>query len=349
MTDDVPETSQALVKKEPAAPTRRKQSKSQPTIRTWLFRGSAAGEGFDLKQLPRLAADNKNMAWVDLSEYSEAEFKEIGRLLDLHQVAIEAALAPWQRPRIDTFQTYFFLSVTLLETDLGNLKVKIGELDLFMGRNFLVTAHRQQVPFLDNVIERVQQSPELVRYHTAFMVYILLDEMLAYYQSEYEELEERIQRIEESALRNDNDDFLADLLRLKRYVFLVGRLADQHKTVFAAFTRPDFDLISGNDVEPYFKDLQQRLSQFVDRLFASREAVTGAFDIYVSQISHRTNKTIKLLTVASTVLLPATLIVGFFGTSFTQLHNQASFDAMLVLLVAVPATILVVLRRAGRI
>jgi Mg2+ and Co2+ transporter CorA len=102
-------------------------------------------------------------------------------------------------------------------------------------------------------------------------------------------------------------------------------------------------------VEPYFKDLQQRLSQFVDRLFASREAVTGAFDIYVSQISHRTNKTIKLLTVASTVLLPATLIVGFFGTSFTQLHNQASFDAMLVLLVAVPATILVVLRRAGRI
>ena len=100
--------------------------------------------------------------------------------------------------------------------------------------------------------------------------------MLAYYQSEYEELEERIQKVEESALRNDNDDFLADLLRLKRYVFLVGRLADQHKTVFAAFTRPDFDLISGNEVEPYFKDLQQRLSQLVDRLIRLTRSCDGS-------------------------------------------------------------------------
>jgi magnesium transporter len=342
----VPVTTKALVKTEPAAVKGGKAAKTKKSIRTWLFRGTGAGKEFDLKDLPRLSDDNKNMAWVDLAAYDEADLNQIAGLLKLHPVAVEAALAPWQRPRIDTFGTFFFLSVTLVEADVAALRVKIGELDLFMGRNFLVTAHRQDLPFLDRVVERVHKSPELVRYHTAFVLYIVLDEMIDFYMAQYEELEEQIEKVEETALRDDSDTFLSDLLRLKRYVFLLGRLAEQHKTVFAALTRPDFDFVSGNDVQPYFKDLQQRLSQFVDRLFAAREAVNGAFDIYVSRISHRTNITMKLLTVVSTVLLPATLIVGFFGTGFWQLHNQTSLDAMLVLLVAVPAAVLFALRRA---
>jgi len=342
----VPETTKALAETEPAARKGGKAAKSHVAVRTWLFRGTGAGKEFDLKDLPRLAADNKNMAWVDLASYVEDDLKGIASLLNLHPVAIEAALAPWQRPRIDTFGHYFFLSITLLEAEVAALKVKVGELDIFMGRNFLVTAHRQDLPFLNRVVERVHQSPELVRYHTAFVLYIILDEMIDFYQAQYEELEEKIEKVEETALSDDSNRFLEDLLRLKRCVFLLGRLAEQHKTVFAAFTRPDFGFISGNDVEPYFKDLQQRLAQFVDRLFAARDAVNGAFDIYVSQISHRTNRTMKLLTVVSTVLLPATLVVGFFGTGFWQLHNQASLDAMLALLVVVPTTVLFALRRA---
>jgi magnesium transporter len=289
------------------------------------------------------------MAWVDLAGYNEDDLKQVAGLLKLHPVSVDAALAPWQRPRIDTFGHYFFLSVTLMEAEVAALKVKVGELDLFVGRNFLVAAHRQDLPFLDKVVERGHQSPELVRYHTAFVLYIVLDEMIDFYQAQYEELEEKIEKVEEMALRDNSDDFLSDLLRLKRYVSLLGRFAEQHKTVFAAFTRSDFDFISGNDVEPYFRDLQQRLSQFVDRLFAARDAVNGAFDIYVSQISHRTNKTMRLLTVVSTVLLPAALIVGFFGTGFTQLHDQAYLDVMMVLLVVVPAAVLFALRRANLI
>jgi magnesium transporter len=338
------------VKTEPGAVKGGKASKSKTAIRTWLFRGSGASKEFNLKDLPRLSADNKNMAWVDLAGYNEDDLKQVAGLLKLHPLSVDAALAPWQRPRIDTFGHYFFLSVTLVEAEVAALKVKIGELDLFMGRNFLVTAHRQDLPFLDRVVERVHQSPELVRYHTAFVLYIVLDEMIDFYQAQYEELEEKIEKVEETALRDSSDDFLSDLLRLKRYVFLLGRLAEQHKTVFAAFTRLDFDFISGNDVEPYFfRDLQQRLSQSVDRLFAARDTVNGAFDIYVSQISHRTNKAMRLLTVVSTVLLPAALIVGFFGTGFTQLHDQAYLDVMMVLLVVVPAAVLFALRRANLI
>lgn len=336
-----------LAATEGAAPTEAQGAKSKAEIRTWLFNGTDPGRDFDLADLPALAADDKSMAWVDMSGYAEPDLQKVADLLKLHPLSVTAALAPWQRPQINTFDDYFYLSVTLITPKKGQLAVDVGELDLFVGKNFMLTLHKNQVPFLANIAERVHQSPDLVRLHTAYLLYIVLDEMLDFYQKLFEELEDGVEEMEETALHVDTEAFLADLLRLKRYVFLLGRLAEQHRLVFAAFTRPDFQFISGPEIEPYFRDMQQRLDQIVERLFAARDSVNSAFEIYVSQMSHRTNRVMKLLAVVSTVLLPATLIVGFFGTSFPEpafLHSFAGFIIMVAVLIAVPIAVIIALR-----
>lgn len=312
-----------------------------------MFNGTDPGRDFDLADLPALAANDQNMAWVDMSGDVEPHLVELAGLLRLHPISVAAALAPWQRPRINTFGDYFYLSVTLIVPNQGRLAIDVGELDLFVGKNYMLTVHRHDLPFLARIAERVHQSPDLVRLHTAFLLYIILDEMLDFYQKLFEDLEERIEETEEAALRVESESFLADLLRLKRHVFQLGRLAEQNRPVFSAFTRPDFEFISGPGIEPYFRDLQQRLDQIVERMFAARDSVNTAFEIYVSQMSHRTNQVMKWLAVVSTVLLPATLIVGFFGTSFPQLlflHTQRAFAVMVALLVVVPAAVMIVLR-----
>lgn len=327
-------------------PTKGKGAKSKVEIRTWLFNGSEPGRDFELDDLPKLASDDKSVAWVDMFGYADSDLKKLAGLLDLHPISVEATLAPWHRPQINTFNNCFYLSVTLI-TPKGKLAVDVGELDLFVGKNYMLSVHKHEVPFLAEIAERVHQSPDLVRMHTAYLLYIILDEMLDFYQKLFEDLEESVEVMEETALRVDNETFLADVLRLKRHVFLLGRLAEQHRLVFSAFTRPDFEFISGPDIEPYFRDLQQRLGQIVERLFAARDPVNTAFEIYVSQMSHRTNQVMKLLAVVSTVLLPATLIVGFFGTSFPQLaflHSLGAFLFMVALLVAVPSAVMIALR-----
>ena len=330
-----------------AAPIEAKGAKSKVKIQTWLFNGTDPGRDFDLADLPNLAADDKSLAWVDMSGYADSDLQKLAGLLKLHPISVEAALAPWQRPQINTFDHYFYLSLTLVTPRKGRHSVDVGELDLFVGKNFILTVHKNQIPFLADVAERVYQSPDLVRLHTAYLLYIVLDEMVDFYQKLFEDLEESVEEMEETALQVDTEAFLADLLRLKRHVFMLGRLAEQHRLVFAAFTRPDFEFISGPDIEPYFRDLQQRLDQVVERLFTARDSVNSAFEIYVSQMSHRTNQTMKLLTVVSTVLLPATVIVGFFGTSFPQLaflHSLAAFSVMIALLIAVPLGVVLALR-----
>ena len=275
-----------------------------------LMRGSASPVDFELDQLPELAKDDANLAWVDLSEYSADDLGRVAKMLDLHRLSVEAALDSWQRPRIDSFPDHFYLSTTVATANSRELTITAGELGIWVGKNFVVTAHRRPLPFLEAALVRLEQSPDLAQLHTAFVLYILLDELVNHYAVLFEELEDVIEATEEKALKETSDEFLANLLHLKRYVFALGRLAEQHQTVFAAFSRPDFSYVSGPDIEPYFRDVQQSLERVTDRLLAAREAVNGAFDIYVSHMAHRTNSLITILTVISTLIFPATLIVG---------------------------------------
>ena len=107
-----------------------------------------------------------------------------------------------------------------------------------------------------------------------------------------------------------SDALLEDLLHLKRFVFAVYRLASQHRATLEAFLRPDFPLVGGDVIEPYFRDLDERLGRLLDALEAAKESVNGSFDLYVSQVAHRTNDIMKVLTIVSVTLLPASVILG---------------------------------------
>jgi magnesium transporter len=117
--------------------------------------------------------------------------------------------------------------------------------------------------------------------------------------------------------------------------------------VFAAFLRPDFTFISGDEVEPYFQELQERLDRLLDLLLPAKENINGAFEIYTSHVAHRTNGVMKLLTIVSTVVLPGTLILGFFGTSFEglPLYDTGDFILMVALIVLSTVGVLWMFRR----
>src|SRR5581483_7950023 len=168
--------------------------------------------------------------------------------------AVRVALAGWRRPRLDVFGDRFYVAAAIARGDPASLTVQASELDLFVDRNDLVSVHKRPLPFVDRALARAAQAPELLKADSAFLLAILLDELLAHYEALTERLEDVIDATEERALTDTSDLLLADLLRLKRYVFAVYRLADQHRAVFAAFLRPDVPLVGGEAIAPSFRD-----------------------------------------------------------------------------------------------
>jgi magnesium transporter len=323
----------------------------QPAIACYLFQPDVAPRLTPVEALPTLVSEERNFVWVDLTGYTPEDMRMVARLLGLHSTGVLATLSTWQRPRLDAFDTHFFLSATIAALDQQAYRVEARRLSLFVGRNFLVSAHRTPLPFLRNAFVRASKGPGLLRHDSAFMLFILLDELLGYYEQLHAELINQIERMEERALRDTSDDFLADLLHFKRYVFAVAQLADQHRPVFAALLSPDFTSVTGAGVEDYYRELEDRLKNLREVLLGAKDATSGAFDIYVSHMSHRTNNIMRVLTIVSTVLLPASVILGFFSASNVQtvpfLTSAGGFVLMILSILAVSGGALYTFRRQG--
>jgi magnesium transporter len=313
-------------------------------LRAWRF----SPEENDPVEVDPLALDgSEGFLWIDLTAYLDADLRELGQRLHLHPAGIRTALAPWRRPGLDAFQNHALASATIVHPDPESRQIRVDELDLFVAPDFVLSAHRQPMPFFEAVLDRASGNPELLCQDSSFLLYIILDELVEHYERITERLEEEIEQMEERALTDTSDKFLADLVKLKRFVFAITRLADQHRTVFAGLLRPDFPFVSGEEVEPYFRDLEQRFAGRMETLLAAREGVNGSFDIYVSSISNRTNHIMKLLTMVSAILLPASVIFGFFGTNFTSMaiFQPWGFYFMMALVVSLILVMLHVFRR----
>lgn len=346
---DVPRAAEDVVQIDGEA-ARSAQDKPAPTtLTTWLFRPGQEARGFDLQELPQIVAQDENIAWLDLEGYSEEEFRHVAELLRLPQRGVRTALAAWQRPSLDSAGELFWVTATVAHVDPEARKVRASQLDLFVGRNFLLSSHKLGLPFGERVLGRARRSPELVQLDSAYMLYIMLDELLHYYEGLTENVDDEIEQMEERALTDTSDAFLNDLLHLKRYIFALSRLVEQHRTVFAAFRRPDFGFLSNDEVKPYYRDLEERLGALIGMLTPAKDAVNGTFDIYVSHVSHRTNNIMKILTVVSTVTVPASIILGFFGTSFqgVPLYDAREFWIMVSSILVTTLAVLFAFRRKG--
>lgn len=323
----------------------------QPSVAVYLFQPDAPPSLMQPEALPELVSADRNFVWVDLTGYTAEEMQFVANMLRLHSIGVRATLSPWQHPRLDLFDTHFFVTATIPALNHQAYSVEARRLSLFVGRNFLVSVHRAPLPFVKRAFVRAGTSPDLLPRDSAFMLYILLDELVGYYEQQYAELIIEIERMEERALRDTTNDFLEDLLHFKRYVFAVAQLADQHRPIFAVFLRPDFRWVPQASAEAYYRDLQERLRKLGENLLAARDATNGTFNIYVSHVSHRTNNIMKVLTIVSTVLLPASVILAFFSTSNVPnvpfLTSMLGFVLMVVSVLAVCVGTLYVFRRQG--
>jgi magnesium transporter len=345
-TEGLPTTVEDVVEVEGAA---RPSATASGIIHNYLFHADEPVREINVDELGRLVDQETNFVWVDLDAFTARDLRQVAEVLHLNPAYLRTALSPWQRPRIATHDRGFFVSATIPRPDDATYRVYAAELDLFVDKNYLVSAHKQPLPFFDRVMARAGQNPELMQQDSAFLLYIILDELLGYYEGLVEGMNDQIERMEERALADTSDSFLRDLQRLKRYVYALVRIAGQHREVFTAFTRPDFPFTSRAEMEPYFRELGDRLAQLLDSLDTAREDVNGAFDIYVSHVSHRMNQVMQLLTVVSVTLLPTTIILGFWGTNFqgVPLYTSFGFLAMVGIIALSTFVTLYAIRRKG--
>jgi magnesium transporter len=268
--------------------------------------------------------------WVDLDAPSEADVATLDDIFHFHPLALEDLRKKGQRPKLEDFDDYMFLVYYGAQAPedgappapdappeagpTGGERLKLEEVHAFISGSYLVTVHDGACKALDEVRERLDaQAPRSEQ----FVIYRVLDALTDTFFPLLEDLEDRLERLDEEIFSEPSPDHLQPLTELRRDLVELGRVATPQRDMLARHI-DDILEIPGlqADSRDYFRDVYDHAIRISDQIDSFRDLLIGSRDAYLSVTSNRLNEISKQLTVVATIFLPLSFVVGFFGQNF---------------------------------
>jgi magnesium transporter len=300
-------------------------------IRARLLRSDHPPVEAEAADWSTLFADDANILWIDLDASNEEEFAQVTRRLDIDARAAKAARSASRRPGVLTYEQHYLVTAHWGEMDEEHGPVVVStELDMLVGKNYLISLHERPLPFSAEVEDRIAAYGSHGRFDASFLLYVLLHSWVVHHERVVEGIEEQVAQLEEDLLGDPGRGGLNRAVELQRQIRSLRHLVLPHRETFSVLVTPDSP-ISPQNVEPYFRASLTNLNRLIDRLDHLRDIASGSYNLYISNVSYRTNQQLRVLTFLSAVLLPMTVITGLFGTNFTLSEYRAwePFYAML--------------------
>ena len=211
------------------------------------------------------------------------------------------------------------LQVTLYAAgDDRNQRVLIP-VQCVLGPNWVVTAHHEKLDVLEEFRERAEGGGQVGGLDAPTFVAALFEWVIASYFRAFEAVENQLEDFDAKVMASTPKNVsgaLARLVELRRLVGKLQRGLSPHREVVVALIHPELDLLSTDLSAERFAALESRVAQALDAARDTRESILGSFDLLVAQTGLRTNDIMKVLTLATVVLLPAALLAGIMGMNF---------------------------------
>jgi magnesium transporter len=186
---------------------------------------------------------------------------------------------------------------------------------VILGEEWVITAHPSPIAFLDEHRDRVRDEREVGLLTPVQFLVAVLDWSIDAFFRLAETLEREVEVLDDAALRSDRD-LLARLVGMRRRIARVRRLVGSHRELFAELQRPDFMPGIEPDEAALLAAVGGRLERALEAVGRAREMLIGTFDVHMTRTAQRTNDIMKILTLASAILLPAGVVAGVMGMNF---------------------------------
>jgi len=268
-------------------------------------------------EFPRLLRDKRGMLWVDFMSEPPETALPILQSFGFHHLAIDDALQETHAPKIDDWGDYLYivLNYMRLVKDTESWDTEIDELDIFLGRNYVITHHDNPITSIDETWVTSQRDPRYAQDGADHLLYKIIDEIVMNYMPVIEKIDEEIDIIEDQLFDRPSSQTLARLFTLKRVLLAMRRILLPQREVLNKMARDDYQVIDPKD-RIFFRDIYDHLVRLHDVNESLRDLVGGALDTYLSVINNRMNEVMKTLTIITTLFMPLTFVTGFFGMNF---------------------------------
>lgn len=291
-------------------------------------------------QSVELTSGKRTFKWTDYEAPSDAQLDQLAVEHDFHPLTIEDAKEYNQRAKVLPFDNYLFISIHWLASAKG--EIEDHEIEVFLGRDYIITVHREQVPFLALVRSRFEKDTGKQSHGADYLLYLILDEIIDGIFAITDEMDGEIDQLEDETITNATNQTLQRIFRLKQELINMRRTVAPMRDVANALASTRFDLVDPKTAL-YFRDAYDRFSRIQELIETERDLLGSALDTYLSVVSNRLNVVMKRLTAIATIFLPISFIAGLGGMNFPQLPFQENtvFWIMVAAMFIVPGSMLI--------
>jgi len=267
-------------------------------------------KGFSLSDLDAIKGET---VWIDVSNPTTKDLAPLKDKYGFHHLALEDCVHQIQRPKVENYQDHVFIVSREIEY---NKKITTSQLALFLGKNYVVTIHDEKSQSIETIWENLlDENPRLLSSGADFLAYSILDEVTDKYFVSLDNVEGRIEKIEDNVVKNPSKKTLKQIFQLKKDLLLFRKPIWPMREVYHTLASGNLPNIQDKTV-PYYRDLYDHLIQVIDVIETYRELIGGALETYLSSLSNNTNEVMKVLTVIASLMLVPTLISGIYGMNF---------------------------------
>ncbi|WP_255991595.1 magnesium/cobalt transporter CorA [Chitinolyticbacter albus] len=270
--------------------------------------------------------------WLNLHGLGDVELlKYIGKRFNLHPLVMEDILNTEQRPKVEVYPGYLFVTARLVHSTDDGL-IGSEQIAIVLGRGFVLTFQEKPTGTFDNIRVALKSAQSQVRALGAdYLVYSLLDKLVDRYFGVLETMGERIELLDDEITAGPLPAHLNDIQCLRRALLTVKRGLWPTREMVNVLQRDEPDFFHA-ETQLYLRDVYDHCVQLIESTEALRDLLGSLQDTHLALQSHRMNLQMRVLTAITTVFMPLSLIAGIYGMNFDvmpELHWRWGYFGVL--------------------
>lgn len=288
-----------------------------------------------VEEIAKALASGEGTLWVDVDTRKSDQVALLKDVFKFHPLAIEEAVNPDARVKLEEFDRYVLLivrTVAFCETTEDPYDLDTVNISFFLGKNFLVTVHGANTNPVETTAELLQRKPELAAYGPARLMHAIVDQAVDAYFPIIDKLDDFMDSLEEKIYGSFDQAALREVFAVKRLVLSLRRHLAPERDALSVLTNRPSTLLTP-DTQIYFRDIADHVLRIYDSLENYRDLLSSTLDSYLTQVSNRLGMATKALGVVATLSLPFVVVSGMWGMNFEHipLHSHPHGFMILVL------------------
>ena len=287
-------------------------------------------------EIAKALASGEGTLWVDIDTRKSDQVALLKDVFKFHPLAIEEAVNPDARVKLEEFDRYVLLivrTVAFCETTEDPYDLDTVNISFFLGKNFLVTVHGADTNPVETTAELLQRKPELAAYGPARLMHAIVDQAVDAYFPIIDKLDDFMDSLEEKIYGSFDQEALREVFAVKRLVLSLRRHLAPERDALSVLTNRPSTLLTP-DTQIYFRDIYDHVLRIYDSLENYRDLLSSTLDSYLTQVSNRLGMATKALGVVATLSLPFVVVSGMWGMNFEHIPLHSHPHGFMILMLS---------------